>query len=113
MKGKLLEDLSLAHQDALEADQKSPRTIRYYRQRQEATLRDLAALLGRAPTLADWLDPELQRRRYRGIAERERSGQWLQHPADRRRAAPQLRRDLPDALAPFRQEMNRAAFHLP
>lgn len=48
MKGKLLEDISLAHQDALEADQKSPRTIRYYRQRQEATLRDLDALLGRA-----------------------------------------------------------------
>ena len=76
MKGKLLEDISLAHQDALEADQKSPRTIRYYRQRQEATLRDLEALLGRAPTLADWLDPDVQRRRYRGIAERERSGQW-------------------------------------
>jgi hypothetical protein len=73
---KLLDDISLAHQDALEADQKSPRTIRYYRQRQEATLRDFETLLGRAPTLSDWLDTELQRRRYRLFAERERSGQW-------------------------------------
>lgn len=76
MKQKLLEDIALAHQDALEADQKSPKTLRFYQQRQAITLRDFAGLLGRAPTLADWLDPELQRRRYRGLAERERSGQW-------------------------------------
>lgn len=76
MKAKLLEDISLAHQDALEADQKSPRTLRYYRQRQEATMRDFEQLLGRAPTLADWLDVEVQRRRYRLLAERERSGHW-------------------------------------
>lgn len=71
-----LAEIGLAHEDALEADQKSPKTLRFYRQRQATALRDLEALLGRAPTLADWLDPELQRRRYRAIAERERAGIW-------------------------------------
>ena len=72
----LLEDLALMHRDALEADQKSPRTLRFYEGRQLIAIRDLARLAGRPPTLADWLDAELQRRRYRAIAERERSGQW-------------------------------------
>ena len=73
---RLLEDIALMHRDALEADQKSPKTLRFYEQRQATAIRDLERLAGHAPTLADWLDPELQRRRYREIAERERSGRW-------------------------------------
>ena len=76
MRQKLLEDIALMHRDALEADQKSPKTLRFYEQRQATAIRDLERLAGHAPTLADWLDPELQRRRYRQIAERERSGRW-------------------------------------
>ena len=63
MHNRLLEHLAQDHRDALEADQKSPKTIRFYRQRQETALRDLERLAGHPPTLADWLDPELQRRR--------------------------------------------------
>lgn len=76
MHDRLLEDLALMHRDALEADQKSPKTLRFYADRQGCALRDLARLAGRPPTLAGWLDPELQRRRYRDIAERERAGVW-------------------------------------
>jgi integrase len=36
----------------------------------------LTDLLGRQPMLSDWRDPELQRRRFRLIAERERAGAW-------------------------------------
>ena len=38
---------------------------------------------------------------------------FLQDATNRRRAAPQLGRDLADAPAPLRQEVDRAALHLP
>jgi len=71
-----LEELALRHQDALEADQTAPKTRRFYAWGQRQTMQDLTALAGHLPTLADWCDPELQRQRYRLIAERERAGQW-------------------------------------
>jgi integrase len=71
-----LEELARRHQEALEADQKSPKTRQHYAWGAKQAITYLAALLGREPTLADWRDPELQRRRYRTLAERERSGQW-------------------------------------
>lgn len=71
-----LDELAQRHQDALDADQTSPKTRRFYAWGQRQTLQDLAELAGHPPTLADWRDTELQRQRYRLIAERERSGQW-------------------------------------
>ena len=76
MHHRTLAAIALLHQEALEADQKSPKTRQSYAWGQQQTIRDLARLAGHEPTLADWLDPALQRRRYREIAERERSGQW-------------------------------------
>ncbi len=72
----LLEELARRHQEALEADQKAPKTRQHYEWGARQAIADLAALLDRPPTLGDWLDPTLQRRRYRALAERERSGQW-------------------------------------
>ncbi len=76
MGGTPLEELAHRHQDALEADQKSPKTCRHYAWGARQAITDLATLLERPPALADWLDPDLQRRRYRLFAERERSGRW-------------------------------------
>lgn len=52
------------------------KTVAFYRWGEEQVIRDLERLAGREPTLSDWLDADLQRRRYRDIAERERTGQW-------------------------------------
>lgn len=71
-----LADLAQRHQDALAADQVSPKTRRFDAWGQRQAGQDLAALLGRAATLADWRDPELQRRRYRLVAAREAAGRW-------------------------------------
>jgi integrase len=76
MRERLLEDIAQLHKEALEADQKSAKTCRHYAWGQQGAIGDLTNLLGRAPLLTHWLDPELQRRRYRRIAERERTGQW-------------------------------------
>lgn len=76
MREQPLEDLAQMHQEAIEADQKSAKTLRHYAWGQRGAIRDLTEQLGRPPTLSDWLDPDLQRRRYRTIAERERTGVW-------------------------------------
>ena len=47
MRHRLLEDIALMHRDALEADQKSPKTLRFYEQRQEMAIRDLERLAAR------------------------------------------------------------------
>lgn len=73
MRHKELADIALMHRDALEADQRSPKTISFYGWGLEQALRDLESLAGHEPTLGDWLDADPQRRRYREIAERERS----------------------------------------
>ena len=76
MHRKPLADIALLHQEALEADQKSPQTRQSYAWAAKQAISDLQHLAGHEPTLADWLNADLQRRRYRLIAERERSGQW-------------------------------------
>lgn len=76
MQAKPLSAIALMHQDALEANQKSAKTCRPYAWGQQQSIRDWAHLIGHEPTLADWLDTELQRQRYRLIAERERCGDW-------------------------------------